>query len=109
GLLTLRSGDFDNSQNGRVSSSNRLDLTTARLTNSNGGSIGSSQALTASVSRLDQQGGSLFSNTSLSLDLNNGQLDNQSGLINAPGALVLKNVNEVLNQNGEISSAQAFT
>ncbi|WP_164341921.1 hemagglutinin repeat-containing protein [Pseudomonas viridiflava] len=109
GLLTLRSGDFDNSQNGRVSSSNRLDLTTARLTNSNGGSIGSSQALTASVSRLDQQGGSLFSNTSLSLDLNNGQLNNQNGLINAPGALLLKNVNEVLNQNGEISSTQAFT
>ncbi len=109
GLLTLRTGDFDNSQNGRVSSSNRLDLTTARLTNSNGGSIGSSQALTASVSRLDQQGGSLFSNTSLSLDLNNGQLNNQNGLINAPGALLLKNVNEVLNQNGEISSTQAFT
>ena len=109
GLLTLRTGDFDNSQNGRVSSSNRLDLTTARLTNSTGGSIGSSQALTASVSRLSQQGGSLFSNTSLSLDLNNGQMDNQGGLINAPGALLLKNVNEVLNQNGEISSAQAFT
>ncbi|WP_439870493.1 two-partner secretion domain-containing protein [Pseudomonas syringae] len=109
GLLTLKTGDFDNSHNGRVSSSNRLDLTTARLTNSDGGSIGSSQALTASVSRLSQQGGSLFSNTSLSLDLNNGQLDNQGGLINAPGALLLKNVNDVLNQNGEISSAQAFT
>ncbi|KKY50275.1 hypothetical protein AAY86_23670 [Pseudomonas amygdali pv. tabaci str. ATCC 11528] len=109
GLLTLKTGNFDNSHNGRVSSSDRLDLTTAQLTNSDGGSIGSSQALTASVSRLSQQGGSLFSNTSLSLDLNNGQLDNQGGLINAPGALLLKNVNEVLNQNGEISSAQAFT
>ncbi|WP_122322876.1 two-partner secretion domain-containing protein [Pseudomonas amygdali] len=109
GLLTLKTGNFDNSHNGRVSSSDRLDLTSAQLTNSDGGSIGSSQALTASVSRLSQQGGSLFSNTSLSLDLNNGQLDNQGGLINAPGALLLKNVNEVLNQNGEISSAQAFT
>ncbi|WP_239646774.1 filamentous hemagglutinin N-terminal domain-containing protein [Pseudomonas syringae] len=109
GLLTLKTGDFDNSQNGRVSSNDRLELTSAQLTNSSGGSIGSSQALTASVSRLSQQGGKLFSNTSLSLDLNNGQLDNQNGLINAPGALVLKNVNEVLNQNGEISSAQAFT
>ncbi|GKQ44553.1 filamentous hemagglutinin N-terminal domain-containing protein [Pseudomonas syringae] len=109
GLLTLKTGNFDNSQNGRVSSNDRLELTSAQLTNSSGGSIGSSQALTASVSRLSQQGGKLFSNTSLSLDLNNGQLDNQNGLINAPGALVLKNVNEVLNQNGEISSAQAFT
>ncbi|WP_123632991.1 filamentous hemagglutinin N-terminal domain-containing protein [Pseudomonas viridiflava] len=109
GLLTLKTGNFDNSQNGRVSSNDRLELTSAQLTNSSGGSIGSSQALTASVSRLSQQGGKLFSDTSLSLDLNNGQLDNQNGLINAPGALVLKNVNEVLNQNGEISSAQAFT
>ncbi|PIH73965.1 hypothetical protein, partial [Pseudomonas syringae] len=109
GLLTLKTGNFDNSQNGRVSSNDRLELTSAQLTNSSGGSIGSSQALTASVSRLSQQGGKLFSNTSLSLDLNNGQLDNQNGLIKAPGALVLKNVNEVLNQNGEISSAQAFT
>ncbi|WP_164705823.1 hypothetical protein, partial [Pseudomonas viridiflava] len=68
-----------------------------------------SQAMTASVSRLDQQKGTLFSNTSLSLDLNNGQLDNQSGLINAPGTLLLKNLGVVLNQGGEISSGQAFT
>ncbi|WP_164705156.1 hypothetical protein, partial [Pseudomonas viridiflava] len=90
-------GDLDNSQNGRVSTSDRLELTTAKLTNSSGGSIGSSQAMTASVSRLDQQKGTLFSNTSLSLDLNNGQLDNQSGLINAPGTLLLKNLGVVLN------------
>ncbi|EGH49384.1 filamentous hemagglutinin, intein-containing, partial [Pseudomonas syringae pv. pisi str. 1704B] len=34
---------------------------------------------------------------------------NQSGLINAPGQLLLKNLNVVNNQSGEISSAQAFT
>ncbi|WP_423814595.1 adhesin [Pseudomonas viridiflava] len=109
GLLKLTTGDFDNSQNGRVSTGDRLELTAAKLTNSSGGSIGSSQAMTASVSRLDQQKGTLFSNTSLSLDLNNGQLDNQSGLINAPGTLLLKNLGVVLNQDGEISSGQAFT
>ncbi|MEE4996584.1 filamentous hemagglutinin N-terminal domain-containing protein [Pseudomonas alliivorans] len=109
GLLKLNTGDFDNSQNGRVSTGDRLELTAAKLTNSSGGSIGSSQAMTASVSRLDQQKGTLFSNTSLSLDLNNGQLDNQSGLINAPGTLLLKNLGVVLNQGGEISSGQAFT
>ncbi|MEE4333025.1 deaminase domain-containing protein [Pseudomonas alliivorans] len=109
GLLKLNTGDFDNSQNGRVSTGDRLELTAAKLTNSSGGSIGSSQAMTASVSRLDQQKGTLFSNTSLSLDLNNGQLDNQSGLINAPGTLLLKNLGVVLNRGGEISSGQAFT
>ncbi|MNL17071.1 hemagluttinin repeat protein [compost metagenome] len=45
----------------------------------------------------------------MSLYLNHGQLNNQGGLINAPGALLLKNLNTVANQNGEISSAQAFT
>ncbi|MBC3950651.1 filamentous hemagglutinin N-terminal domain-containing protein, partial [Pseudomonas folii] len=109
GPLTLRTGNFDNSDGGRLSSGDLLALTAAKLTNRSGGSIGSGQALTVNVSSLDQQGGSLFSNTSLSLDLNNGQLNNQNGLINSPGALLLKNVNDVLNQNGEISSAQAFT
>jgi filamentous hemagglutinin len=36
-------------------------------------------------------------------------LNNQGGLINAPGTLLLKNLGTVLNQNGEISSAEAFT
>jgi filamentous hemagglutinin len=106
-LLTLTTGDFDNSQKGRVSGGDRLQLTAAKLNNREG-SIGSSQALVASVTALDQQGGRLFSNTSLSLDLNNGELNNQGGLINAPGTLLLKNLGTVLNQNGEISSAEAF-
>ncbi|WP_434682004.1 MULTISPECIES: two-partner secretion domain-containing protein [unclassified Pseudomonas] len=108
-LLTLTTGDFDNSQKGRVSGGDRLELTAAKLTNRDQGSIGSSKALLASVTSLDQQGGRLFSNTSLSLDLNNGELNNQGGLINAPGTLLLKNLGTVLNQNGEISSAEAFT
>ncbi|MBX8600606.1 hypothetical protein K5D39_25295, partial [Pseudomonas cichorii] len=74
----------DNSQKGRISSGERLDLTAAKLTN-HGGSIASRQALVASVSSLEQQQGSLTSATSLSLDVNQGLLDNQGGLINAPG------------------------
>ncbi|MGY2239823.1 hypothetical protein ACW9ID_32835, partial [Pseudomonas gingeri] len=55
-----------------------------------------------------QQGGQLQGDTSVSLDLNQGQLNNQGGLINAP-LLVLNNLKGVNNQGGEISSAQAFT
>src|SRR3546814_8966665 len=65
-----------------------------QLTNQDGGRIASSGALSASVTGLDQQGGQLFSNTSLSLDLNQGQLNNQNGLINAP-LLMLKNLKGV--------------
>uniref|UniRef100_UPI0030D9822C colicin D domain-containing protein n=2 Tax=Pseudomonas sp. RL_105y_Pfl2_101 TaxID=3088708 RepID=UPI0030D9822C len=109
GAMSVTTGAFDNSQKGRLNSGSTLNLTAAQVTNQEGGRIGSQGALTASVSGLDQQGGQLFSNTSLSLDMNNGQLNNQSGLINAPGVLLLKNLNGVNNQGGEISSAQAFT
>ncbi|WP_411386776.1 filamentous hemagglutinin N-terminal domain-containing protein [Pseudomonas sp. MPB03] len=109
GAVNVTTGAFDNSQQGRLNSGSTLNLTAAQVTNQEGGRIGSQGALTASVSGLDQQGGQLFSNTSLSLDMNNGQLNNQSGLINAPGALLLKNLNGVNNQGGEISSALALT
>ncbi|OIN45933.1 two-partner secretion domain-containing protein [Pseudomonas costantinii] len=96
-----------NNQGGRLNSGDTLALTTAQL--NNGGSIGSDKSMTASVTGLDQQGGKLFSNAGLSLDLNNGQLNNQGGLINAVGPLQLNNLSTVTNQNGEISSGQAFT
>jgi filamentous hemagglutinin len=108
GAVTVITGAFDNS-NGRLSSADTLNLTAGQVTNSGDGSIGSQNALTASVSGLDQQGGKLFSNTHLSLDLNHGQLNNIGGLINAPGTLLLKQLNGVNNQGGTISSAEAFT
>ncbi|MFJ2479606.1 filamentous hemagglutinin N-terminal domain-containing protein [Pseudomonas sp. NPDC087598] len=108
GAVTVVTGAFDNST-GSLSSANTLNLVAGQVTNNDAGSIGSQAALTASVAGLDQQGGKLFSNSSLSLDLNNGQLNNQSGLINSPGALLLKQLNGVNNQGGIISSGEAFT
>ncbi|AZZ75845.1 hypothetical protein CCX46_11975 [Pseudomonas sp. RU47] len=107
GAVTVTTGAFDNS-NGLLSSADTLNLVAAQVTNAGDGIIGSQGALTASVTGLDQQGGKLFSNTRLSLDLNHGQLNN-GGLINAPGALLLKQLNGVNNQGGTISSAEAFT
>ncbi|RMQ41704.1 Filamentous hemagglutinin, intein-containing protein, partial [Pseudomonas cichorii] len=104
----VNTGVFDNSEGGRLISSSTLELVATQVKNING-RIASDKALNASVSSLDQQGGELFSNTSLSLDMNHGQLDNQGGWINTPGALLLKNLNGVNNQKGEISSAEAFT
>ncbi|EJL02578.1 adhesin/hemagglutinin, HecA family [Pseudomonas fluorescens Q2-87] len=104
----VTTGALDNSQGGRLTSGNTLKLTAAQVNNA-AGRIASSQALTASVTGLDQQLGELFSNTSLSLDMNQGQLNNQGGLINTAGVLLLSNLKDVNNQNGEISSQQAFT
>jgi filamentous hemagglutinin len=98
-----------NNQGGKLTSLDALSLNAGKVDNSSGGRIASNKALTASVVSLDQHdGGQLTSATSLALDLNHGELNNQNGLINAP-LLVLKNLAQVDNRNGEISSAQAFT
>ncbi|TWC49163.1 filamentous hemagglutinin [Pseudomonas sp. SJZ080] len=98
-----------NNQGGKLTSLDSLSLNAGKVDNSGNGQIASNKTLTASVSSLDQHdGGQLTSDTSLTLDLNHGVLNNQSGLINAP-LLVLKNLQQVDNRNGEISSAQAFT
>ncbi|MGE8351189.1 MAG: DUF637 domain-containing protein, partial [Pseudomonas protegens] len=104
----LNTGDFDNSQGGSLTSAGQLTLTAAQLTNHQG-RIGSDQALTASVSGLDQQGGELFSNADLTLDLNHGQLNNQGGNLHTPGQLLLHNLDRVDNRGGEISGAKAFS
>ena len=106
--LNITTGAFDNSHAGKVSSLDTLDITAGQLTNQDGGRLTSNKALTAKVTGLDQQGGKLVSKTSVALDLNHGQLNNQGGLINGP-LLMLKNLKGVNNQHGEISSAQAFT
>jgi len=107
GAVLVRTGDFDNSQAGSLDSGDTLDLTAAKLTNA-AGRIGSNKELTANVRSLEQQGGSLFSKTGLSLDLNHGRLNNQNGFINAPGALLLKNLSDLDNRNGEISSDATY-
>ncbi|WP_283190191.1 filamentous hemagglutinin N-terminal domain-containing protein [Pseudomonas sp. PMCC200344] len=107
GVAQVHTGEFDNSQNGSLDSGDTLDLRTAQLTNHQG-RIASEKALTASVSGLDQQDGKLFSNQSLSLDLNHGQLNNQGGFIHAPGQLLLTHLDGVDNRNGEISSDETF-
>ncbi|MGY2257821.1 hemagglutinin repeat-containing protein [Pseudomonas sp. SDO55104_S430] len=108
GAVVVNTGSLDNSLNGRLNSGDTLDLSATQVTNQSGGRIASTGAMNANVTGLDQQGGQMFSNTSLTLDLNQGQLNNQNGLISAP-LLMLKNLSDVNNTGGEISSAQAFT
>ncbi|WP_248805994.1 hemagglutinin repeat-containing protein, partial [Pseudomonas sp. MWU13-2100] len=108
GATRVTTGKLDNSQGGHLTSDDSLELTATQVSNGASGRIASEKTLTASVTGLDQQGGELFSKTRLSLDLHNGQLNNQQGVINGP-LLVLNNLNGVANQSGEISSAQAYT
>jgi len=104
---TLTTGEFKNRQGGSLATDGTLLLITAHLDNS-GGIIGSQKTLQASVTSLQQDGGELFSNGDLTLDLNNGLLDNQRGNIHTPGQLLLKNLKDVNNSAGEISAAKAW-
>ncbi|WP_223569657.1 hemagglutinin repeat-containing protein [Pseudomonas sp. BF-R-26] len=104
---TVTTGEFNNSKGGSLATDGTLDLTAKHLDNS-AGQIGSQQQLNVSVTSLDQDGGELFSNSDLTLDLNNGLLNNQRGNIHTPGLLLLKNLNEVNNSGGEISGAKAY-
>ncbi|EGH35152.1 filamentous hemagglutinin, intein-containing, partial [Pseudomonas syringae pv. japonica str. M301072] len=55
------------------------------------GRIASAMALTAVVTGLNQTSdGRLYSNSDVSLDLSKGVLNNDGGLITAPGQLLLK-------------------
>ncbi|TBN46950.1 filamentous hemagglutinin [Pseudomonas sp. BGI-2] len=105
---TVTTGEFNNSNGGSLATDGTLDLTAKHLNNS-AGQIGSQQRLNASVTSLDQDGGELFSNSDLTLDLNNGLLNNQRGNLHTPGQLLLKNLNEVNNSAGEISGAKAYS
>ncbi|UCZ82311.1 DUF637 domain-containing protein [Pseudomonas sp. L5B5] len=98
-----------NNQGGQLTSLQTLDLKAGQVDNRDAGRIASNHKLTASVTALDQRnGGRLTSTMALDLDLNQGFLNNQDGLIRGP-RLVLNNLAQVSNQDGEISSAQAFT
>ncbi len=105
---TLTTGELKNRQSGSIATDGSLLLTAGHLDNS-GGSIGSQQKLQASLTSLEQDGGELFSNSDLTLDMNNGLLNNQRGNIHTPGQLLLKNLQDVDNSAGEISAAKAWS
>ncbi|MFH7416771.1 hypothetical protein, partial [Pseudomonas syringae group genomosp. 7] len=74
------------------------------------GRLASAMALTAVVTGLNQTNdGRLYSYSDVSLDMNIGLLNNQSGLINAPGQLLLKNVSTVNSRSRKNSTANGFT
>ncbi|WP_225137889.1 hemagglutinin repeat-containing protein [Pseudomonas putida] len=105
---TLTTGELKNRQSGSIATDGSLLLIAGHLDNS-GGTIGSQQKLQASLTSLEQDGGELFSNSDLTLDMNNGLLNNQRGNIHTPGQLLLKNLKDVDNSVGEISAAKAWS
>ncbi|MDH4563185.1 filamentous hemagglutinin N-terminal domain-containing protein [Pseudomonas sp. BN411] len=111
GNAHVDTGALNNRQGGKLTTAGALDLDAGQVDNSANGRIAGGQSLTAKVTGLDQHdGGELFSKADLSLDLQQGLLNNSGGgLINSSGRLLLQNLGQVINQGGEISSQQGFT
>ncbi|MFZ6045087.1 filamentous hemagglutinin N-terminal domain-containing protein [Pseudomonas sp. CR3202] len=110
GNARIDTGALNNRRGGKLTSAGILDLDAGQVDNSAKGRIAGGQGLTAKVTGLDQHdGGELFSQADLSLDLQQGLLNNSGGLINSPGQLLLQNLGRVINRGGEISSQQGFT
>ncbi|WP_338483190.1 filamentous hemagglutinin N-terminal domain-containing protein [Pseudomonas trivialis] len=106
--VAIGAGSLDNS-GGKLTSDGQLSaLISAQLLNQTGllSAIGQLQVSAASLD--NSLKGNLYSQALVNLDLNHGHLNNQGGLIHAPGALLLRNLNSVNNQGGELSSAQAL-
>nr|WP_311985875.1 hypothetical protein [Pseudomonas bharatica] len=100
-------GGLDN-RGGLLSSASTLKVKAGDLDNRSSGRL-LGRELDASVGGLLQSAGSqLYAKDVLSLDLNNGHLDNQAGLISTPGQLLLRNLASVDNRAGEISGSRAF-
>ncbi|MGY3299801.1 filamentous hemagglutinin [Pseudomonas sp. TE6288] len=108
GQVTLTTAELDNSQRGRIIAGTLLQLNAAELRNNGAGQIAGKSVL-ASVTGLEQKGGKLFGADSLTLDLNNGDLNNQGGTINTPGLLLIKQLRDLYNRDGEISSSEQFS
>ncbi|WP_198363218.1 two-partner secretion domain-containing protein [Thauera sinica] len=106
GTLALDTGLLDNT-GGSLVGLGRVTLAAGHITNA-AGRIASGGPLAVRASGLDQPGGELYSQRTLTLDLDGGDLDNDGALINAAGALTLKNLGAVRNRGGEISSVAGF-
>ncbi|NWC87108.1 two-partner secretion domain-containing protein [Pseudomonas reactans] len=108
--LALNGSQLDNSAGGKVLANGDIQLNLDRLNNQFKGNVFAKRNLNIVLNGplLNQQG-TLRSDATLTLDMNHGALNNAAGLINTPGALILKNLSTVANQQGEISSEHAFS
>nr|WP_244157231.1 filamentous hemagglutinin N-terminal domain-containing protein [Pseudomonas argentinensis] len=109
--LSIETGQLDNHGEGGITAAGDLSLNATQLNNHDHGRIAAKGTVQVSATALDQHaGGELVSESALTLDLQDGDLDNSGqGLIATPEALLLKNLGKVDNSaGGEISSRQGF-
>ncbi|MGF6668799.1 filamentous hemagglutinin N-terminal domain-containing protein [Pseudomonas monsensis] len=106
--LHIDSAELNNRNSGLINSKGNLTLKATGLDSSNDGEVSANGDVDLTLTSLTQNGGRLLSDKSLTVDLANGDLDNQNGLLTAKGPLTLKRLRDLSNQNGEVSSNLGF-
>ncbi|PIF52660.1 filamentous hemagglutinin [Pseudomonas sp. 29] len=97
-----------NDGKGLINSKGNLTLTATGLDSSNGGEVSANGDIDLTLTSLTQNGGRLLGEKSVTVDLANGDFDNQNGLLTAKGPLTFKRLRDLSNQNGEVSSNLGF-
>lgn len=106
--LWIDAASLLNDQKGMISSQADLDARFSGALNNHDGNLTALGNIKVAVGSLDNSAGRLHGQSGITLDLNHGYWNNQSGLVTAPGQLHLFNLAAVNNQSGEISSASSF-
>ncbi len=107
--VSVRAADLiDNRDGGLIVSDGALVLNASRLDSSNGGEVSARGDLTADLGSLTQTGGRMIGEAAVSLQLNNGELDNRGGLIHGNGPVSLAGASTLDNRGGEVSSSSSL-
>jgi filamentous hemagglutinin len=105
-LQLVSAGLLNNTGVGLIHSQGNLNLTAASLNTGSGGEVSALGTLDLSTGALTSANGRVTGEQRVTLDLNNGDLDNHGGLILGKGPLAINHLRDLDNQSGEVSSQQ---
>ncbi|UVM49024.1 hemagglutinin repeat-containing protein [Pseudomonas sp. B21-015] len=115
GLIAAASVDVQagslNNNGGTLTSRTGLDLrVTGQLDNQDQGLINATDNLTINTASLNNQNGGSLLGSAIVIDFSGamGDLNNANGLITTTGQLSIRNLRDLNNQSGEISSSQSY-
>ncbi|WLG52999.1 filamentous hemagglutinin N-terminal domain-containing protein [Pseudomonas sp. FP1742] len=116
GLIAAASVDVQagslNNNGGTLTSRTGLELrVTGQLDNQDQGLINASQNLNINAASLNNQNGGSLLGSAIAIDFSGamGDLNNANGLITTTGQLSIRNLRDLNNRGGELSSSQSYT
>ncbi|MGF6362632.1 filamentous hemagglutinin [Pseudomonas frederiksbergensis] len=109
--VDVQAGSLNNN-GGTLTSRTGLELrVTGQLDNQDQGLINASQNLNINAASLNNQNGGSLLGSAIAIDFSGamGDLNNANGLITTTGQLSIRNLRDLNNRGGELSSSQSYT